>query len=411
MLIESLTVGRGRALSLIILGVLTTFGPMAIDLYLPAFPDVAVDLGVPVTTVPLTLTTSMIGMGVGQLLYGPLSDRYGRKKPLVGGLVLFTVASVACALAPTFQTLLGFRFLQSLGGAAGVVIARAIVRDLYQGRELAKALSIVVMVFGLAPVLAPTLGAVLLEFGGWRTLFYFLSMFGIGCIAISAGLPETHAANRRNDHGIVLAIRTYASLSKDSRFLAPALLIGFSYVTLFGFISTAPAILMDYFGLDELMFAILFGFLSLCFAIGAPINRRLLRNFSIQRLIMGAVVLQVVSAAGLFASGLGGPRLIVFVLTVGVAMLTVAVVSANGTALALDPFPNSAGSAAALVGLVGMAFGASVSALLVALHSPVVIELAATMLVGGIAGLVMLPFIAGSRRNRGIPVMRVAANT
>lgn len=410
-LIESLTVGRGRALSLVILGALTTFGPMAIDLYLPAFPDVAVDLGVPVTTVPLTLTTSMIGMGVGQLLYGPLSDRYGRKKPLVGGLVLFTVASVACALAPTFQTLLGFRFLQSLGGAAGVVIARAIVRDLYQGRELAKALSIVVMVFGLAPVLAPTLGAVLLEFGGWRTLFYFLSIFGIGCIAISAELPETLAANRRNDHGIVLAIRTYASLSKDSRFLAPALLIGFSYVTLFGFISTAPAILMDYFGLDELMFAILFGGLSLCFAIGAPINRRLLRNFSIQRLIMGAVVLQVVSAAGLFASGFVGPRLSIFLLTVGVAMLTVAVVSANGTALALDPFPNSAGSAAALVGLVGMAFGASVSALLVALHSPVVIELAATMLVGGIAGLVMLPFIAGSRRNRGISVVRVEANT
>jgi DHA1 family bicyclomycin/chloramphenicol resistance-like MFS transporter len=267
------------------------------------------------------------------------------------------------------------------------------------------------MVFGLAPVLAPTLGAVLLEFGGWRTLFYFLSIFGIGCIAISAGLPETLAANRRNDHGIVLAIRTYASLSKDSRFLAPALLIGFSYVTLFGFISTAPAILMDYFGLDELMFAILFGFLSLCFAIGAPINRRLLRNFSIQRLIMGAVVLQVVSAAGLFASGLVGPRLSIFVLTVGVAMLTVAVVSANGTALALDPFPNSAGSAAALVGLVGMAFGASVSSLLVALHSPVVIELAATMLVGGVAGLVMLPFIAGSRRNRGISVMRVEAKS
>lgn len=397
MRVESLTVGRGRALTLVILGLLTTFGPMAIDLYLPAFPDVAVDLGVPVTTVPLTLTTSMIGMGVGQILYGPLSDRFGRKKPLLAGLVLFSVASLACALAPTFQVLLGFRFLQSLGGAAGVVIARAIVRDLYQGKELAKALSVVVMVFGLAPVLAPTLGAALLGLGGWRTLFYFLAGFGIACIAVSTRIPETLSPDRRNDHGLVSAARVYAGLVTDPRFLAPALVIGFSYVTLFGFISTAPAILMDFFGLGEVQFALLFGFLSLCFALGAPINRRLLTNLSMQRLIVSAVVLQVISSVVLLASGLVGPLLGVFVLALGLAMLTVAIVSANGTALALDPFPNSAGSAAALVGLFGMVVGASVSALLVVLHFPVVTELATTMLIGGVAGLVMLPFI--SRRS------------
>ena len=390
--------GRGRAISLVILGLLTTFGPMSIDLYLPAFPDVALDLGVPVTTVPLTLTTSMIGMGVGQILYGPLSDRYGRKKPLLGGLVLFTVASVACALAPTFQVLLGFRFLQSLGGAAGVVIARAIVRDLYHGRDLAKALSIVVMVFGLAPVLSPTLGAGLLLIGGWRTLFYFLAVFGIACIAASSRIPETLPVDRRTDHGLGSASGVYVSLAKDPRFLAPALLIGFTYVTLFGFISTAPAILMDYFGLSELSFAVLFGFLSLSYALGAPINRRLLSSFSIQQLIAAAVVFQVIAAAVLLWSGLIGPRLIVFVVAVGVAMMTVAIVSANGTALALDPFPASAGSAAALVGLFGMTVGASVSSLLVVLHFPVVTELATTMLLGALAGLAMLPFIAEKRR-------------
>ncbi len=406
MRVESLTVGRGRALTLVILGLLTTFGPMAIDLYLPAFPDVAVDLGVPVTTVPLTLTTSMIGMGVGQILYGPLSDRFGRKKPLLAGLVLFSVASLACALAPTFEVLLGFRFLQSLGGAAGVVIARAIVRDLYQGKELAKALSIVVMVFGLAPVLAPTLGAALLGLGGWRTLFYFLAVFGIACIAVSTRIPETLTVDRRNDNGFVSAARVYAVLVTDPRFLAPALIIGFSYVTLFGFISTAPAILMDFFGLGEVQFALLFGFLSLCFALGAPINRRLLRNLSMQRLIVGAVVLQVISSGILLASGLLGPLLGVFVLAVGLAMLTVAMVSANGTALALDPFPNSAGSAAALVGLFGMVVGASVSALLVVLNFPVVTELASGMFIGGVAGLAMLPFISGRRRSSDASITR-----
>lgn len=396
--LDALTRGRGRAYSLAILGALTTFGPMAIDLYLPAFPDVAFDLGVSVTTVPLTLTTSMIGMGVGQILYGPLSDRFGRKRPLVGGLILFTIASVACALAPTFGALLGFRFLQSLGGAAGVVIARAIVRDLYTGKDLAKALSIVVMVFGLAPVLAPSLGAALLEVGGWRTLFYFLAVFGLGCIAASSVIPETLSRDRRTDHGLLSALAVYASLARDPRLLAPALLIGCSYVTLFGFISTAPAILMDFFGLGELPFAVLFGFLSLCFALGAPLNRRLLGTFSIQRLIAGAVTLQVVAAGALLWSGLIGPTLVVFVVTAGLAMLTVAVVSANSTALALDPFPGTAGSAAALIGLFGMAIGASVSAILVVLHFPVVTELASTMLLGGLAGAVMLPFISERRR-------------
>ncbi len=398
MRVESLTVGRGRALSLVILGLLTTFGPMSIDLYLPAFPDVAADLGIPVTTVPLTLTTSLVGMGVGQILYGPLSDRFGRKKPLLGGLILFTIASVACALAPSFQVLLGFRFLQSLGGAAGVVIARAIVRDLYHGKDLAKALSIVVMVFGLAPVLSPVLGAGLLELGGWRTLFYFLAVFGIGCIVASGRIPETLPADRRTGHGLGSAVGVYVSLAKDPRFLAPALLIGFTYVTLFGFISTAPAILMDFFGLGEFAFAILFGLLSLSYALGAPINRRLLNTFSMQQLIAAAVLLQVIAAAGLLWSGLAGPRLGIFVACVGLAMLTVAIVSADGTALALDPFPGSAGSAAALVGLFGMTVGASISSLLVLAHFPVVTELASTMLVGALAGLVILPFITDRRR-------------
>ena len=385
-------------MSLFILGLLTTFGPMSIDLYLPAFPDVAADLGIPVTTVPLTLTTSLVGMGVGQILYGPLSDRFGRKKPLLGGLILFTIASVACALAPSFQVLLGFRFLQSLGGAAGVVIARAVVRDLYHGKDLAKALSIVVMVFGLAPVLSPVLGAGLLELGGWRTLFYFLAVFGIGCIVASGRIPETLPADRRTGHGLGSAVGVYVSLAKDPRFLAPALLIGFTYVTLFGFISTAPAILMDFFGLGEFAFAILFGLLSLSYALGAPINRRLLNTFSMQQLIAAAVLLQVIAAAGLLWSGLAGPRLGIFVACVGLAMLTVAIVSADGTALALDPFPGSAGSAAALVGLFGMTVGASISSLLVLAHFPVVTELASTMLVGALAGLVILPFITDRRR-------------
>lgn len=398
MRVESMTIGRGRAASLVILGALTTFGPMAIDLYLPAFPDVAVDLGVSVTTVPLTLTTSMIGMGVGQFLYGPLSDRYGRKKPMMVGLILFTVASVACALAPTFGVLLITRFFQSLGGAAGVVIARAIVRDLYQGKELAKALSIVVMVFAFAPIFAPTLGAVLLTFGGWRSLFYFLAIFGIACMAASLQIPETLLPERRTDHGIASAVHVYARIVVDSRFLAPAMLIGFTYVILFSFISTSPAVLIDFFGLGELPFAVLFGFLSFCFALGAPINRRLLNSFSMQQLIRALVGLQLVASMILLWTALITPNLWVVTAAIGLGMFTVGAVSANATALCLDPFPGAAGSAAALVGVFGMAVGAIVSSMLVAISMPVVTELGTAMFFGAVAGALMLPFLSERRR-------------
>lgn len=371
---------------------------MAIDLYLPAFPEVAVDLGVPVTTVPLTLTTSMIGMGVGQFLYGPLSDRYGRKKPMMAGLVLFTIASVACALAPSFGVLLVTRFFQSLGGAAGVVIARAIVRDLYQGKELAKALSIVVMVFAFAPVFAPTVGAAMLTVGGWRSLFFFLALFGIACMIASLQIPETLLADRRTSHGIASAVRVYGKLMADSRFIAPAVLIGFTYVILFSFISTSPAVLIDFFGLNEFAFALLFGFLSFCFALGAPVNRRLLRSFSVQQLIQVFVALQIVASVILLWTALTAPNLIVVSLAIGLGMFTVGAVSANATALCLDPFPGSAGSAAALVGVFGMAVGAVVSSLLVAIHMPVVTELGTAMLFGAVGGAVMIPFLSERRR-------------
>jgi DHA1 family bicyclomycin/chloramphenicol resistance-like MFS transporter len=314
------------------------------------------------------------------------------------GLILFTVASVACALAPTFGVLLITRFFQSLGGAAGVVIARAIVRDLYQGKELAKALSIVVMVFAFAPIFAPTLGAVLLTFGGWRSLFYFLAIFGIACMAASLQIPETLLPERRTDHGIASAVHVYARIVVDSRFLAPAMLIGFTYVILFSFISTSPAVLIDFFGLGELPFAVLFGFLSFCFALGAPINRRLLNSFSMQQLIRALVGLQLVASMILLWTALITPNLWVVTAAIGLGMFTVGAVSANATALCLDPFPGAAGSAAALVGVFGMAVGAIVSSMLVAISMPVVTELGTAMFFGAVAGALMLPFLSERRR-------------
>ena len=398
---EGLTVGRGRAVSLVILGALTTFGPMAIDLYLPAFPDVAADLGVSLSTVPLTLTAAMLGLGLGQILYGPLSDRYGRKRPLIAGLVLFTVASIACALAPNFGAFLAMRFVQSLGGSAGVVIARAIVRDLYSGKALAQALSIVVMVFALAPVLAPSLGAALLQLGSWRWLFWFLAVFGVLCLAAASLLPETLGPSARTDHGFSRALGVYASLLRDSRFLAPGILAGSTYVVLFAYISSSPEVMIDFFGLSEFAFALLFGALALCFAAGAQLNRRLLNSFSIMQLIVAFVIVQSVASATLLLSLIIGANIFVVSVAVGAAMTTVGVVSANATALCLDPFPRAAGSAAALLGVVGMGVGAFVSTTLVVVQMPVVLELGVAMVAGSILGLLALLWVASGARQRG----------
>lgn len=408
---EDLTVGRGRAVSLVILGALTTFGPMAIDLYLPAFPDVAIDLGVEVSAVPLTLTAAMLGLGLGQLFYGPLSDRFGRKRPLFVGLALFTVASLACAVAPNFETLLLMRFLQSLGGSAGVVIARAIVRDLYRGKALAQALSIVVMVFALAPVLAPTLGAALLQVGSWRWLFVFLALFGLVCIAASVALPETLRFELRNGHGFRDSLTVYGRLLRDGRFLPPALLAGTTYVVLFAYISTSPAVMLDYFGLSEFEFALLFGLLSLAFAAGAQLNSRLLKAFSVIQLIVTFVVVQVMAAVALLFSALTGPHLLVVSIAIGIAMMTIGVVSANATALCLDPFPSAAGSAAALLGVTGMGVGAVVSSSLVVIDLPVVTELGTAMVIGSVIGALLLPFVVARRSTRlpaapGLPPQR-----
>lgn len=390
---EALTHGRGRVVSLVILGALTTFGPMAIDMYLPAFPDVAFDLGVSLSSVPLTLTAAMLGLGLGQVFYGPLSDRYGRKRPLVAGLLLFTVASVACAISPNFGFLLAMRFLQSLGGSAGVVIARAIVRDLYRGKALAQALSIVVMVFALAPVLAPSLGAVLLQLGSWRLIFWFLAIFGVMCVVVISVIPETLSTSARNDHGVMAAMRVYRSLVTDTRFLAPALLAGSTYVVLFAYLSSSPEVMLDYFGLSELGFAVLFGFLSLCFALGAQANQRLLNTFSVMQLLVAFVIAQTVATATLLVSALVGPNLIVVSVAIGVAMATIGVVSANATALCLDPFPGSAGSAAALLGVFGMGVGAIVSSVLVGVAVPVVTGLGIAMFAGSAIGLFMIPWV------------------
>lgn len=364
---------------LVLLAGLTMFGPMSLDAYLPAFPEIADQFGADTGSVQLTLSACLLGLGLGQVLWGPVSDRYGRKGPMSIGVGVYIVASLLIALAPSMPAMVGLRFVQALGGAAGVVIARAMVRDLFSGVELARAMSLIVTVFALAPVLAPLLGSAVLVVASWQWIFVGLAVFGGLCLVGIARMPETLTREHRTDHGLGGAVRQYGTIVSDPRFRFAAVIAALGSTALFSYISSSPAALIDSFGLSESAFALSFAGLSLCFALGAQINMRLLKRRRVIVLLRASVATQVVASVAVLLAGALHAGLILFMLPLVVALMTVAGVNSNGIALALDPFPRSAASAAALVGGLQMAMGALASAALSAMTLPPPLEMGLAM--------------------------------
>ena len=280
----------------VILGSLTMFGAMATDMYLPSFPLVAKSLGVHIASVQLTLTTFFIGMGIGQILYGPISDRFGRKRPMYFGITLFVVASLLCATATTLPTLLFWRFLQALGGAGGVVIARAIIRDRFAGIDLARAMTIMGMVFGIAPAIAPTIGSTILHFGSWHWIFIGLAAFGLYTLIGAGTVKESHPAERRTDHGILDAFRTYVEIIKVREFLIPVATVCSGSMLLFGYIASSPEIFMGHYKLSSTAFGLLFGLNSVGLIVAGQVNLKLLPKFGIEGMLKVFTRIQIISA-------------------------------------------------------------------------------------------------------------------
>lgn len=252
---------RGHAVSLIVaLGVMSSFGPLSIDLYLPGLPQVARDLQVSGAGVALTLTSCTLGLGVGQLVLGPLSDRWGRRLPLLSGIVLFTVFSVLCAVAQTLPLLVAARFAQALGGSAGIVLARAVARDLRSGAELVRLFSLMLAVNGLPPVFAPLLGGQLLRVVSWRYAFVALAVLGaLIFILVWRAVPESLPPARRRVGGVTDAVHAYRSLLGDRHFVGQVLTGAFAFATLFAYIAAAPFVLQDHYGFSVQLFSAAFG--------------------------------------------------------------------------------------------------------------------------------------------------------
>ncbi|TYB34389.1 multidrug effflux MFS transporter [Micromonospora sp. AP08] len=349
--------GGGAAL-LVLLGTLTAIGPLSLDMYLPAFPAMTRDLGADQAGIQLSLTTCLIGLAVGQFVTGPLSDRWGRRRPVLIGVVAYTVLALACAAAPSAPVLAAARFAQGLAGGMGVVVARAVVRDLYSGREAAKYFSRLTLVFGVAPVAAPSVGSLVLRVGDWRAVFLTLAAIGVLLsVAVARRLPETLPAERRSTGGLAATARTMRSLAADRVYLGYALTQGFAFAGLFAYISGSSFVFQDVFGVSAVAFSLVFGLNALALVATGQVNARLLDRFSPRRLLVTALVVGGVAAAGVLTGALAGSLAVVAV-TLFAFVGSLGMVTPNSTALALDAHARHAGTAAALMGGVQSVVGA-----------------------------------------------------
>lgn len=373
------------AVLLVLIGALSTFGPLALDLYLAGLPALAADLRADPAVAQLSISLCLVGLALGQLAAGPLSDRVGRRGPLLAGVVCFTVSAFGCALAPRIDVLLGLRLLTGLGGGAGVVIARAMVRDLYQGQAALRAFSLVAVVSGVAPVVAPLLGAGMLTFTTWRGVFVGLAVIGLLLVLAALAIGETHPATAR-DRTPAPVLDTMGRLLRDRGFIFPALTLGLGMCPMFAYISMSSFVLQDSpHGLSEQAYGAVFAVNAVGIMLTARFNSRLGVRFG-ARAILGAGIGLITAGSALLvvATGLGLPTwtvLVLLFLVVGSGGFVIA----NGTFLAMDRHGGAAGgSASALLGLTQFMIAAIVPPAVSSLGVSGVL-MAATMLGCGLA--------------------------
>lgn len=351
---------RSTVFLVLILGTLTATGPLATDMYLPAFPDIAKDLHAPQAQIQLTLTAAMVGLAVGQLIIGPLSDAWGRRKPMLIGTLIFTVTSFLCMFVPTAEMFIGLRFVQGLAGAAGAVVARAIVRDHFDGDAVAKFFSRLVLVTMLAPMLGPILGAQLLKFGSWQLGFAVLTVVaGVGLVVAYFLLPESLPAHRRQAVSFSVMIRNIRKLLSDSRFIGPALTLSLTFGMMFTYISTFSFVSQSQFGASAQQYSMIFAINTLGILSGTQVNGYLIGKVAVfRRLFIGLACasIAIIALASLTASG--NANLIDVTIALFVMMFGAGHIFPNCTSLALGSQPPEiAGTGSALMGTMQFALG------------------------------------------------------
>jgi DHA1 family bicyclomycin/chloramphenicol resistance-like MFS transporter len=348
--------------TVVVLGLLSTFGPISLDLYLPSLPQLADELHTSASAAQLTITFCLLGLAVGQLVAGPLSDRYGRRRPLIVGLALYLLTSLACAFAPTIEVLLLLRLLQGLAGAAGLVIARAVARDLYSGRALVVFFARLTLVSGLAPVLAPVAGGQLARFTDWRGIFAVLAAFGVVLLVAGiVGVPETLPPDRRLDRGIRDTMRGFGGLVRDRLFVGTALTSGLASASMFAYIAGATFVLQRIYGLSAQGFSFVFGANSIGIMVMSQVGARLVRRHPPERILSVGLAGNITGSTGLAVTAIGGLGLPWLVGSLFVMVASLGMVFPNAMAIALAEHGAQAGTASSVLGLLQYVVGALVA--------------------------------------------------
>jgi DHA1 family bicyclomycin/chloramphenicol resistance-like MFS transporter len=361
---DSRSAGRSHRSLALTLGALSAFGPLATDFYLPALPEIARSFETSAGTAQLTLSAAFFGLGIGQTVYGPFSDAQGRRLPLLAGILLFIAAAATAPLAPSIGVLIFLQFVLAFGACAGIVISRAIVRDLFAGTdEAARFYALIMLVFGIAPVLGPLIGGQLLLLGGWEVPYVALAVMGLLCLTAVLWLPETLPRERRRSGGLRDALGSYRYLVRNRAFLPYPLVNCFSGIGLFAFIATSPSIVIDQFGVSPQVFGFVFGLNALGLVAASQIASRQIGRRGSMPILRMALVIQAVAAVILLVVALAGGSLWALLAPLFFVVAPFGAVLPTSTALALTPFPERAGTASALIGALQLAVGAGAGAL------------------------------------------------
>ena len=374
----------------LILGLLSAIGPFAIDMYLPALPSIGQSLGASMSAVQASLMAFFISLGVGQLIYGPMSDMVGRKAPLYFGLVLFGAGSIGCALAPDIQTLVVLRFIQGLGASAGMVIPRAVVRDLHTGHDAARLMSLLMLVFSVSPILAPLAGSLLIESLGWRSVFWAVTVAAVlGLMLLATSLQETRPAAERANSSVRSALQGYSVLLRDRHFLGLVFIGAFGISSFFAYLANSSFVMIDHYGLSPRQYSIAFAANAAAFIGVSQFTGVLTARFGLAPLVKVAVTGYAAVMVGLLAVNLLGMDqlpLMLALLFVGYGFLGLVVPTT--AVLALDNHGSIAGTASALMGTLQFVTGAIVMATV-----GLFVDGTARPMVAGIAACAVIAFV------------------
>lgn len=353
-----------RLWMILVLGTLTAIGPLSIDMYLPSLPILTDELQTSASLAQLSLTACLLGLAVGQLFIGSISDIYGRRKPLMIALMIYVASSLLCAVAPSIWGLVFLRFLQGASGSAGIVISRAMVRDLYSGSEMTKFFSLLMLVNGAAPILAPIIGGQLLQVTSWRGVFIVLGAISI-CMLVSSALVlhETLPPHRRETGGLTGTLSTYGKLLKDRLFMGYALSQGFVSAAMFAYISGSPFVLQNIYGASPQAFSLFFAINGIGIIIASQITGRLAGKIDEKTLFVSGIGIAAVGGISLFLMIVTGVGVIGILCALFLVVSSVGVVSTTGFSLAMRNQKQAAGTASALLGLLQFISGALVAPL------------------------------------------------